>query len=208
MKNKEYGIAGNINYIITALVIAVIITLLVMYSPQVYKFDNEILHSVRNFLLQYPSCIPVFVCSFGDISHYLLWPQITACCVLVSHKKYVPAILLVIAVRSSYWLTHFTKHIVCRNRPLTSTIGGYSHPSGHALITMCFYGILIYLIHRYVSDRIWRNTLICILGIWIFLVGISRLWLGVHFPLDVIAGMLYGFIIVNLYIIIIKLLQR
>ena len=45
-------------------------------------------------------------------------------------------------------------------------------------------------------------------GVWIFMVGISRLWLGVHFLVDVIAGMFLGFMLVNLYIIVSKSLSK
>lgn len=97
-------------------------------------------------------------------------------------------------------LNKILKAIFSRTRPsidrLTSA-SGYSFPSGHAMLSCAFYGFLIYLIWR--SDfffffKIILYILICLI---IFLVGLSRIYLGVHYPTDVIAG----FIVSALYLV-------
>jgi undecaprenyl-diphosphatase len=207
MKNKEYSMAMNWNYIGISVVVLAILTTLVLYFPNMREVDSTVLRSIRLALSPFPSYIPAFVCSFGWAGH-LLWPQITAACVLVSHRLFLKAFMLILFTQMAFYTKDLFKNFVCRPRPDDCGIHSFSFPSGHSCLAMCFFGIVIYLIHCYVRSDFWRNFLIILFGLWIFLVGISRMWLGTHFPSDVIAGMFLGFVFVNLFIIIDKSLSR
>jgi len=207
MKNKEYSIMINWNYIGISVVVFAILTACVLYLPSMREIDSTILRSIRLALSPFPSYIPIFVSEFGR-AHAYLWPQITAACVLVSHRLYLKAFMLVLFTQIAFLLKDLIKNFVCRPRPDGCGLSGFSFPSGHSCFAMCFCGIIIYLIHCYVRSDFWRNLLIIIFGIWIFLVGLSRMWLGAHFLSDVLAGMFLGFILVNLYIILDKSLSR
>ena len=204
-KRSESGIGLNLNYIIVSIVVFVILTVLVLYMPGLTAFDGKILHSIRLALSPYPIWFAQFVTEFGR-SYQMVWPQIAAGSVLISHKKYVKAFLLIFFTQATYALTIFIKNFVCRERPCVYP--EFSFPSGHSSTTMCFYGILIYLVLHYAKSDFWRYFLVTLFSLWILLVGISRLWLGVHYPVDVIAGMFLGFIMVNLYIITAKTLSK
>lgn len=95
------------------------------------------------------------------------------------------------------------KMIFQRERPHMRIIeiSGYSFPSGHAMIGMCFYGFLAYLILRN-SNSQWIKTISvsCITCIAI-MIGISRVYLGVHYASDVIAGFAFGWVWMFLIII-------
>ena len=83
------------------------------------------------------------------------------------------------------------KRIFKRTRPLGYRLikaTGYSFPSGHAMVSMAFYGLLIYIIYHLIDNKIIRNILITINIIIILLIGISRVYLGVHYLSDVIVG--------------------
>lgn len=205
-KKQEYGIALNWNYVIVSIVAFVILMLCVLYAPNFREIDGNILHSIRLALSPYPVYIAGLISEFGRAQH-MLWPQITAVSVLVSHQKYMKAFLLVFFTQASFVITDFIKNFVCRERP-ANIYPGFSFPSGHSSTTMCFYGILIYLVLRYVKTDFWRYLLTSVFGIFIALVAISRLWLGVHFPADVLAGLFLGFMLVNLYIIVAKSLSK
>ena len=83
------------------------------------------------------------------------------------------------------------KQIVQRPRPTEYRIineTGYSFPSGHSMVSMAFYGFLIYLIYKYVKNQYLKIGLISFLSILIISIGISRIYLGVHYTSDVMAG--------------------
>jgi len=83
------------------------------------------------------------------------------------------------------------KQIVQRPRPTEYRIvneTGYSFPSGHSMVSMAFYGFLIYLIYKYVKNPYLKIGLISFLSILIVSIGISRIYLGVHYTSDVMAG--------------------
>ena len=202
---KENSVVINWNYITLSLVVFALLTVVVIYMPGIREIDTEILKTIRRFLGQFPSYIPVFFSNYGGVGNFW-WPQIAAGSVLVSHRKYLKAFLVIFFTQGSYILVDFIKNLIQRERPTLHA--GYSFPSGHTTITMCFYGILIYLIMHYVRSQFWRIALSVFFGFMIFMVGLSRMWLGVHFPTDVLAGLFLGFIFVNLYIILDKFFTR
>lgn len=100
-------------------------------------------------------------------------------------------------------LNQFLKIIFQRPRPVEYKMIeelGYSFPSGHSMVSFAFYGFLIYLIYQYVKNKYLKWFLIFILGVLIFLIGISRIYLGVHYTSDVLAGFLVSFYYLTLYI--------
>mgnify|MGYP004455906777 CR=1 FL=1 len=90
-------------------------------------------------------------------------------------------------------LNQLLKGILQRPRPTEYRIieeTGYSFPSGHSMISMAFYGYLIYLIYKYVKNKYIKWTSIVVLSLLICAIGISRIYLGVHYTSDVLGGFL------------------
>jgi undecaprenyl-diphosphatase len=64
----------------------------------------------------------------------------------------------------------------------------YSFPSGHSLISLCFYGLIAGMINFQLDER-WQRALVwCVAGLLIGMIGLSRIYLGVHWTTDVVAG--------------------
>ena len=68
------------------------------------------------------------------------------------------------------------------------------------MASMAFYGYLIYLIYKYVKNKYLKWTLIVLLGILICTIGISRIYLGVHYTSDVLGGFLISISYLVIYI--------
>lgn len=81
---------------------------------------------------------------------------------------------------------------------------GYSFPSGHSMISAAFYGFLIYLIYKKVKNKKFKITLIIVLSILIVSIGISRIYLGVHYTSDVLAGFTVSVSYLIIYTSIVK----
>jgi undecaprenyl-diphosphatase len=76
---------------------------------------------------------------------------------------------------------------------------GFSFPSGHATLSMVAYGVLAVLISRSRLPQGVRTAAIVGLALLVVGIGVSRIWLGVHYPTDVLAGWTAGSVIVLLY---------
>ncbi|MGN0076383.1 MAG: phosphatase PAP2 family protein [Parafannyhessea sp.] len=83
------------------------------------------------------------------------------------------------------------KYLIQRPRPAgyrLATVSGYSFPSGHSMAAMAFYGLLIWMVWRYEKDEFVKWLGVLGFGAVIVLVGFSRIYLGVHYASDVLAG--------------------
>ena len=100
-------------------------------------------------------------------------------------------------------LNQIIKFIMQRPRPTEFRIieeTGYSFPSGHSMVILAFYGYLIYLIYKYINNKHLKRTLIIILSVLICIIGVSRIYLGVHYTSDVLGGFLISFAYLIIYI--------
>jgi len=109
------------------------------------------------------------------------------------HRWY--SIKIPVVALSSLILMFSLKYLFRRSRPLTPLLEqarGYSFPSGHALVSFTFYGLLIYLTWLNVKNVWLKWFMITGLALLIFAIGLSRVYLRVHYASDVIAGYCVG----------------
>lgn len=121
-------------------------------------------------------------------------------------KNYRAMILLIATMAGSTLLNVVLKLSFHRTRPLPffdiSAPNSYSFPSGHALMSCCFYCTIAALISARSKSRtvrvvVWVLAVLLIAGI-----GVSRIYLGVHYPSDVVAGYTAAFIWVMFIVIV------
>lgn len=162
-------------------------------KDSVIMFDTIIrqwFYDLRNPFL---NGIMIFITYLGN------WQSVVLLClVLLIIKKTRKSIGLTVSVTAiiSTVLYKIIKEIFKRARPDVAVRiikqGGYSFPSGHSFNCIVIYGLLIYLIGRYCKNKKTANILTALISILIFLIGISRIYVGVHFPTDVLGGWSLG----------------
>ena len=120
---------------------------------------------------------------------------------IIKNKKI--GILIWLNLGISVLLNQALKFIIQRPRPTEFRIineSGYSFPSGHSMVSAAFYGFLIYLIYKNVKNKYLKWSLITLLSLVILTIGISRIYLGVHYTSDVIAGFLISISYIIIFI--------
>lgn len=122
-------------------------------------------------------------------------------------KKYKGSLFLLINMVISTILNLACKNIICRERPemVRRLIeeSGFSFPSGHAMASVSFYGFIIFLVINSNLSKTLKTIISALLSLIIIFIGISRVYLGVHYPSDVVAGYLFSFslLIISTYYI-------
>lgn len=133
--------------------------------------------------------------SFLGKHDFLIPANLTLIAVLLMRKEKDLAWRVAAVALSSLGLMSLLKNLFGRNRPdnpLVEGITNFSFPSGHAFMSVAFYGLLIWLIMHSIKDRRIRLPLIVFLAALILLIGFSRIYLRVHYLTDVIAGLCIG----------------
>ncbi|HHV5882927.1 TPA: phosphatase PAP2 family protein, partial [Streptococcus agalactiae] len=165
--------------------------LVIKYWPDtVIAFDQTIQESVRGQLPNLSTRFFKLITVIGNtVSQIAIAIMSVTFCYL---KKWYPQarFIAVNAIISGICILSL-KLIFQRVRPTLPHLvfaGGYSFPSGHSMGTFMIFGSIIILLQYYMPNSIWKLLCQGILGLLIFLIGLSRIYLGVHFPTDVLAG--------------------
>lgn len=164
-----------------------------------------IISTIQNFLKDVPLEVAKFITYFG---HEINWKISVGIAIitLLFFKKFKEAILYFISLPFAEFVYSNIKAIVQRPRPPIEIrlieAGNSSFPSGHSTMSMVAYGLLIYFVCKYVKNKPLKISLISLLSCLILLVGFSRVWIGVHFPTDVIGGFSLGICIICIFAII------
>lgn len=110
---------------------------------------------------------------------------------------------IVIAAIGNVIINQTLKYIFRRPRPEFEHLveaSGYSFPSGHTMIAISLYGFLLYLTIRYMKNKAGKTALCTLFVCLMILVPLSRIYLGVHFVGDVVAGALISGTYIMLFI--------
>ncbi len=170
-------------------------------------FNKEIMNGdiigyklVSTFLISdFATPIAKFITNFGGAIFLIIATIILF--ILIKNKKIGFSIISNLVIVTI--LNQLLKNILQRPRPNEFRIieeTGFSFPSGHSMASMAFYGYLIYLIYKYVKNKYLKWTLIVLLSILICTIGISRIYLGVHYTSDVLGGFLISISYLVIYI--------
>lgn len=149
--------------------------------------DTSIYGLVSNYITPGITKMFRFITRFGSVEViFPLW-ILTTICIQNKRETYFSIFNMVNIVA----LNQLLKIIFERSRPIgyrLAEASGFSFPSGHSMCSVAFYGFIIFLIFESSLPKYFKVTTIPILSFLIIAIGISRIYLGVHYPSDVIAG--------------------
>ena len=190
MKNNKFKIYGLIVFIATLVFIGVAIGVQTGYLD---GFDDAVRYRVYSMRSDKLTVFWRLITHSGD-RYVVIILGIILLLIKSLREKY--GVKFAIAALSSTALYQIMKYIFQRPRPdLALRLieqGGYSFPSGHSMNCLVSYGILIYLLLRYCENRRLVKLLSFGLGLLTILIGFSRVYVGVHYPTDIIGGWSLG----------------
>ena len=165
----------------------VILTILVITGNAI-EIDEAIYHALMKIRCNQIDAIMKCFSFLGNTIPVLC---VVCFCMIFLQKKerYLFGSNIIITVLSNQLI----KHIIRRPRPDHLRLvqqGGFSYPSGHAMIAIGLYGLLIYFVNKKIHNKTKRIIYTTLLIIIIIGICISRIYVGVHYPSDVIAGCL------------------
>lgn len=196
---KEVVKNNKINFII----VNICLLLIVFISFFVVVYDDLIVDKVvynfliNNFSNSYMDSFMISITKLGNTKFVMLFTIIMFVLLWFKNKKKSLSLVFISSVAGVSFINQLLKVIVKRVRPDVNRlieIGGYSFPSGHAMVSMVLYGLVAYIIYKMVKIKSLRNILISINLLVILLIGISRIYLGVHYFSDIVVGFLISII--------------
>ena len=199
-KTKEF-IVKNLKWIILFICLIGFLALAEdVFNKEIMNGDIVGYKLVSTFLISdFATPIAKFITNFGGA--IILIGLAFMLFIFIKNKKIGVSIISNLAIITV--LNQLLKRIVQRPRPTEFRIveeSGYSFPSGHSMVSMAFYGYLIYLIYKYVKNKYLKWISIILLSILICSIGISRIYLGVHYTSDVLGGFFISISYLIIYI--------
>ncbi|GIM46488.1 phosphatidylglycerophosphatase B [Collibacillus ludicampi] len=160
---------------------------------KIAQFDNTVTSYIQGFESPWLTVIMKFFTYIGST------PAVIVLSILVMILLYkilhhrMELIFFGIVLAGAGIMNQILKHIFARTRPdlhRLITAGGYSFPSGHSMAAFAMYGVLSFLLWRHIRTRLGRSLWLLLSTLMILAIGISRVYLGVHYPSDILGGYL------------------
>ncbi|MEL3974682.1 phosphatase PAP2 family protein [Rossellomorea oryzaecorticis] len=161
---------------------------------EIADFDNGVFNVVHAFISPKLTTLMTSITFLGGVK-WLSICTIGVIIILLFMKKYPLAVFAALTVGLGAGFNWLLKWIFKRDRPDIEALieqGGYSFPSGHTMGSFIFYGALAFMLFRAFDRSIYKVLSIIGLSILILCIGISRVYLGVHYPSDIVGGFSAG----------------
>ena len=182
--------------------VSLCILIILFFTNQLLDTDILIYNFISHFIKPNITKFFIVITELGDYIGVFI---ATIIILVYNHKhntKRNTSLIILLVLCSLYVL--ISKNIFQRPRPdilQLIDIDGFSFPSGHSTFSIAIYGYLIYLMSK--DNNQWRKCIIItLLTLLIICIGFSRIYLGVHYFSDVLAGFISGLIILNLVLVI------
>lgn len=178
---------------ITSLLLFLYLTRAVL-NEQTIIFDNSITNLVFSFRQFWLTKIMVLATTLGNQA--IIVGSVIILIFLTKRKHRRESFIFSILLLMGVVTTSLLKILLKVPRPQISALvieNSYSYPSGHALNALLFYGTISFFIYHFTKNKKISLIVSILATLLIFLIGLSRVYLGVHHPSDVLAGYIAGF---------------
>lgn len=168
-------------------------------TPWIEEFDSVVGDGIRTLRGDVLTSIFIFITDLGEFLPILILAIIFILIAVFILKLRWKVLIIAGAVLGSWVTNAVLKLIFVRARPTVEHLSfadGYSFPSGHAMVSTTFYGLIGVILWNYFKEKGWpvlSRSIAIFTIVWIALMCISRIYLGVHFPSDILAGAALGF---------------
>src|SRR6202158_723724 len=157
--------------------------------------DRAILLAVARTRVPWLTVAAIDITALGSITLVVLFSAFTLVVLLVLRDR-LGALQLLAASAGAGILTLVTKKIIERIRPEEAqqliVVSGFSYPSGHSVSTSALYLMIAIIAGRYVQDSGARAAIVMAVSAVLVMIGVSRVYLGVHYATDVVSGISLG----------------
>ncbi|MGM7635152.1 phosphatase PAP2 family protein [Bacillus sp. Hm123] len=163
-------------------------------ADKVEAFDLAIIHEVQSWINEERTRKMIFITDLGSVSWMTVGTVLVAAILFVK-RRFSYALFFILTVALGGAFNSLLKEAFRRQRPEILRLieqGGYSFPSGHSMGSFIFYGAIAFLLFELLRHR-WAKVVgtVAAFGL-ILLIGLTRIYLGVHYPSDVIGGFTIG----------------
>lgn len=161
---------------------------------QTLQFDMVIINWIHSF--EGLDSIMFWITQSGSVESISVFSLLTIYYLQHYKKGLINIFFFVLTVIGGALLNYVLKLSFHRARPSINDFVdavGFSFPSGHAMGSMIFYGAASYFILKSQRNKNLKIIFTLLSGLFIFMIGVSRVYLNAHYPSDVIAGYLAGF---------------
>lgn len=182
----------------------------VLSTETLVSYDTKITNTILSYRNSNLTDYFTFVTYIGDVYGYLVVLLLSAIISLAVFKRWKYMVQITLVLFLSALSNVVLKRVINRARPDIEhlvAVETLSYPSGHAMSAMAFYGFLIYLFYRFKMNKYLKFSSILLLTLLILSIGLSRIYLGVHFPSDIAGGFIAGAIWVIFCIVLFDLIE-
>ncbi len=192
--NSIFAIAGLVGALVSLFLFAKLTE--DVFTNEITQADNNFELWVHSFANPFLDAVFYFFTTIGSITGILILTVLTFG-LLVWTKHLHSAWLLVLSVGGGLVINQVLKYSFQRERPqlwLTSDNrpSTFSFTSGHSTLSLCYFGFLIWLGFKFIQRPLLQALIALLMIFFIGMVGLSRIYFGVHYPSDVLGGYLSG----------------
>lgn len=191
MKNKQTFLTKGSFALLLFMIIGYIVK---FYPEMLVSFDQPIQTAIRGDLPETLTLLFRAITHLIDIPVIITWVLIVAFIFYRKQWKLESYLMLGNLALAGILIVTF-KNIYQRPRPEILHLveeKGFSFPSGHSLAVTIMVGTLIVILSQRIKDQLWKRIVQILLGLYLVSVLISRVYLGVHYPSDVLASLCVG----------------